>query len=37
MALKAVTVPKEFEKEKNWIAKRVLAGKISLADKVVVQ
>ena len=32
-----LTVPKEFEKEKNWIAKRVLAGKISLADKVVVQ
>ena len=32
-----LTVPKEFEKEKDWIAKRVLAKKISLADKVVVQ
>jgi len=27
-----LTVPKEFEKEKDWIAKRVLAKKISLAD-----
>ena len=32
-----LTVPKEFEKEKDWIAKRVLAKKISLADKVVIQ
>ena len=32
-----LTVPKEFEKEKDWIAKRVLAKKISLADKVIIQ
>ena len=32
-----LTVPKEFEKEKDWIAKKVLAKKISLADKIIVQ
>jgi len=32
-----LTVPKEFEKEKNWIAKRVLAKKILLGNKVIVQ
>jgi hypothetical protein len=31
-----LTIPKEFKKEKNWIAKRVLAKKILLTDKVVV-
>ncbi len=32
-----LTIPKEFEKEKDWIAKRVLAKKISLGNKVIVQ
>ncbi len=32
-----LTVPKEFKKEKDFIAKRVLAKKISLADKVIIQ
>jgi isoleucyl-tRNA synthetase len=32
-----LTIPREFEKEQDWIAKRVLAKKISLLDKVIVQ
>ncbi len=32
-----LTVPKEFKKEKNWIARRVLAKNIVFDDKVVVQ
>ena len=32
-----LTIPKEFEKEKDWIAKKVLAKKISLAHKVIIQ
>jgi isoleucyl-tRNA synthetase len=32
-----LTIPKEFEKEKNWIAKRVIAKQIILSDKVIVQ
>ncbi|MDO9028399.1 MAG: class I tRNA ligase family protein, partial [Candidatus Roizmanbacteria bacterium] len=32
-----LTIPKEFEKEKDWIAKRILAKKISLAHKVIIQ
>jgi isoleucyl-tRNA synthetase len=32
-----LTIPKEFEKEKDFIAKRVLAKKINYGDKVVVQ
>ena len=32
-----LTIPKEFEKEKDLIARRVLAKKIFLADKVIIQ
>jgi len=32
-----LTIPLEFEKEKDFIAKRVLAKKISFGDKVVIQ
>ena len=32
-----LTIPKEFEKEKDWIAKKVLAKNIVFDDKVVVQ
>jgi len=32
-----LTIPKEFEKEKDFIAKKVLAKKINYGDKVVVQ